>query len=179
MRVRLSTAVLASVFCAGVLVWSPTGSAQNLGRGRGQLIENGPVDVAQLAQRATLIIHGVVASEAPTWIGRVIYTQYEVLVQETLKGAPRNSVLVAVVGGGLGNVLLTVPGAPDLQMGDQLILFAVPLEGESSFTPVGTFSGIVRIRAGGSNSQATVAPRGNPEALEAFLQEIRTLSSQP
>lgn len=179
MRVRLSTAVLASVFYAGVLVWSPAGFAQNLGRGRGQLIENGPVDLEQLAQRATLIIHGFVASEAPTWIGRVIYTQYEVLVQETLKGAPRNSVLVAVVGGGLGNVQLRVPGAPDLRIGDQLIFFGVPLEGESSFTPVGTFDGIVQIRPGGSDSQATVAPRGKPEALEAFLQEVRTLSGQP
>lgn len=173
------TAVLASLLCANLLMPSTAGFAQDLGRGRGRLIEGGPVDVEQLVQRADLIVHGFVASKEPRWIGRVLYTQYELVVQETLKGAVRNSVLVSVAGGALGNVQLKVPGAPDLQIGDQLIFFGAPLEGGASLTPVGTFDGIVPIRPGRGDSMATVSPRGKPEALTAFLQEVRALSNRP
>lgn len=168
-----------SLFCLGLLLWPSAGLSQNLGPGKGRAIEHGPVDVAQLTQRAAIIVRGIVSSPQPKWIGRVIYTEYRLQVQETLKGAPRSSVTVAVVGGALGNVRLAVPGAPELRDGDQLIFFGVPLEGESSFTPVGTFDGIVPIRPGNGNRQASVAPRGAPEELGGFLDEIRTLSRRP
>jgi hypothetical protein len=176
--VRPRTSALASLLCASLLMPTAAGFAQDLGRGRGRLIESGPVDVERLVQRAGLIVHGVVASKQPRWIGRVIYTQYELVVQETLKGDVRNSVLVSVAGGALGNVQLKVPGAPDLQIGDPLIFFGGPLEGGPSFTPVGTFDGIVPIRPGRGDAAATVSPRGTPETLTAFLQEVRALSSR-
>jgi hypothetical protein len=179
MRVRPSTAALASVFCVSLLLWSSAGRAQDLGPGRGRLIERGPVDIQQLTRQAALIVQGTVAAKEPKWIGRVIYTQYDVVVRETVKGTPRSGVLVAVVGGAMGNVQLTVPGAPDLHVGDQLLFFGVPIAGESGFSPVGTFDGIVPISAGRGSAPATVAPRGKPEALEGFLQELRTLSSRP
>jgi hypothetical protein len=67
-------------------------------------------------------------------------------------------------------VRLTVPGAPDLQNGEQVVIFARTLQG-ATFTPVGTFDGVVSVRQG--NGAATVAPRGQPEDLNAFLQEVR------
>jgi hypothetical protein len=170
----LSTAALAGLLCASAL-WGSAVFAQDLVSPARRAIEAGPVDVAQLTQRARLIVHGVVTSKQVRWIGRVIYTQYELAVQETLKGQARSNVLVAVAGGTQGNVRLTVPGRPDLQLGEQFIFFGVPLEREVIFTPVGTFDGIVRIRPGNRGSAATVAPRGTPEELEAFLQEVRTL----
>lgn len=111
MRLRPSTAALASVFCAGLLAWSSLGFAQDLGRGRGGLVESGAVDVDQLAQRSDLIVRGFIVGKEPKWVGRVIYTHYDVEVQETLKGVARNGVVVAVAGGALGNVQLTVPRA--------------------------------------------------------------------
>jgi hypothetical protein len=159
---------LAAVCCASLLGIS-SGYAQTL-PGGARPIQGGPVDVGQLTRRADLVVHGSVTARSTVWIGRVIYTVYDVLVQETLKGAPRTSVSVAVVGGARGNVRLTVPGAPDLQNGEQLVVFATPLQG-ATFTPVGTFDGIVRIRQG--NGAATVAPRGRPEPLDDFLQEVR------
>ena len=172
---RLHRAALASLLCAGLLIPGATGLAQDLGRGRGQ-IERGPADVEQLVQRSTLIVHGVVAKKEPKWVGRVLYTQYELVVQETLKGNERNSVLVSVVGGRSGNVELKVPGAPDLSTGDQLVFFGAPLAGDASFTPVGTFDGVVPIHPGRGNAAPTAAPRGRPESLNDFLQEVRTLS---
>ena len=174
MPTRFTTAWL-GVLCASVL-WHASGSAQDLGRG-GRSIERGPVDVAQITRRADLIVRGFVTKKEPRWIGRVIYTHYDVTVQETLKGDARASVLVAVVGGAMGNVALSVPGAPDLAIGEPLVLFGVPLGDRVTFTPGATFDGLVPIRAG--NGRMAVAPRGRPEELEAFLQEVRTLSRRP
>lgn len=175
---RPHPAALAILLCATLLIPGTTSFAQDLGRGRGRLVESGPIDVERLVQSADLVVHGVVASKEPRWIGRVIYTQYQLVVRETLKGTVRESVLVSVPGGTLGNVQLKVPGAPDLQTGDQIIFFGGPLEGGASFKPVGTFDGIVPIRPGRSDALATVSPRGKPEALTAFLEEIRALGSR-
>jgi hypothetical protein len=100
-----------------------------------------------------------------------------VSVQDTLKGGSRSTVVVAVPGGARGNVRLRVPGAPDLQSGEQVVFFVTPLQG-TTFTPVGTFDGIVRVRQGIGRSAATVAPRGSPESLDAFLDEVRTLGGR-
>jgi hypothetical protein len=167
MAARLSVTV-AAVCCASLLGISSS-YAQNL-PGGARPIQGGPVDVAELTRRANLVVHGLVTARSTTWIGRVIYTLYDVSVQETLKGAPRTTVSIAVVGGARGNVRLSVPGAPDLQNGEQVVIFATPLQG-ATFTPIGTFDGIVRVRQG--NGAATVAPRGRPEPLDDFLQEVR------
>jgi hypothetical protein len=167
---RLSVTLAAVCFAS--LLGISSGFAQDLG-GSARPIEHGPIDVAQLTQRANLVVHGFVTNKTTAWIGRVIYTLYDVSVQETLKGAQRNSVVVAVAGGARGNVRLTVPGAPDLQNGEELVVFAAPLQG-ATFTPIGTVDGIVRVRPGnGRGSSATVAPRGRPESLDAFLQQVR------
>lgn len=166
---RLSVALVA-VCCASLLGISSS-YAQDL-RGGARPIEGGPIDVAQLTRRADLIVHGFVTARTTAWIGRVIYTLYDVSVQETLKGAPRTSVVVAVAGGGRGNVRLTVPGAPDLQNGEQLVVFATTLQG-ATFTPIGIFDGVVRVRQGNGDSGATVSPRGRSESLDAFLEEVR------
>ena len=172
------TVALLGVFCVSVLCHS-SAYAQDLGRRGGRPSERGPVDVAQLTRRADLIVRGVVTRKEARWVGRVIYTQYDLAVQETLKGEARTSVLVAVVGGAMGNVALSVPGAPDLAIGEPLVFFGVPFSDRVTFTPVATFDGIVEIRPGNGRSTASVAPRGNPEELEAFLQEVRTLSRRP
>jgi hypothetical protein len=172
---RLSI-VVATVCCASLL--SISGSfAQDLGGRANRPIEAGPVDIAQITRRADLIVHGFVTAKRSEWIGRVLYTLYDVAVQETVKGTPRSNVVVAVVGGARGNVRLTVPGAPDLQAGEQVVLFAAPLQG-NTLTPVGTFDGIVRVRQANGRSGATVAPRGRPESLDAFLDEVRTLGGR-
>ena len=167
---RLSVTV-AAVCCASLLGISGS-FAQNLGGQANRPIESGPIDVARLTQRADLIVHGVVSSKRTAWIGKVIYTLHDVAVQETVKGAPRASVVVAVAGGSRGNVRLRVPGSPDLQIGEQLVVFATTLQ-STTFTPVGTFDGVIRVRQGDGGA-ATVAPRGKPESLGAFLEEVRT-----
>ena len=167
---RLSV-TLAAVCCASFLGISGS-FAQDLGGRATHPIEGGPIDVPQLTRRADLVVHGFVTTTTTAWIGRVLYTLYDVSVQETLKGAPRTRVVVAVAGGARGNVRLTVPGAPDVQAGEQLVVFVTTLQGPT-FTPVGTFDGLVRVRQGNGGSSPTVSPRGRPESLDAFLEEVR------
>jgi hypothetical protein len=170
--------LVSAAVCCVSLPWTSAGFAQDLGRGRGaHSVEGGPVDLAQLTQRAALAGHGFVTAKRAAWIGRVIYTLYDVSVQETLKGAPRISVVVAVAGGALGNVRLMVPGAPDLQLGEEVVFFATTLQG-TTFTPVGTFDGIVPVRRGPAGSGRIVSPRGAPESLDAFLEEVRRLGGR-
>ena len=145
---RLSVTVAA--VCCATLLGISSSYAQNL-RGSARPIHGGPIDVAQLTQRADLVVHGFVTTKSTAWIGRVIYTLYNVSVQETLKGAPRNSVIVAVAGGARGNVRLTVPGAPNLEVGEQLVAFATVLQG-ATVTPVGTFEGLIQVRPGNGGS---------------------------
>ncbi len=171
---RLSVAV--ATVCCAIVLWSPGTFAQDLGGLSPRSVEGGPVDVAQLTARAEAVVHGQVTARTTGWIGRVLYTMYTVAPREILKGAPRSSLVVAVPGGTRGNVQLRVPGAPDLQVGEQLIVFATPLEG-STFAPVGTIDGIVPIREGNGRG-ATVAPRGKPESLDAFLEEVRRLAGR-
>ena len=84
------------IVCCATLLWSSASFAQNLGGRARRPIEGAPVDVAYLTQRADLIVHGVVTGKSAAWIGRVIYTLYNVAVQETVKGGGGANVLVAV-----------------------------------------------------------------------------------
>src|SRR5215217_2739014 len=167
---RLSVAV--ATLCCASLLWVSSGFAQDLGGRTSRPIEGGPINVALLTQRSDLVVHGFVTAKRTAWIGRVIYTLYDVSVQDTVKGAQRTSVVVAIAGGARGNVRLRVPGAPDLQAGEEVVFFTTPLQGPT-LTPVGAFDGVVRVRQGNGRSGATVAPRGRPESLEAFLDEVR------
>ena len=173
--------LLAGLVMAGSMVLSTPlfGQALPQPNGATQIDGGGPVNVEQLTERSTLIVRGIVASSEAKWVGRVIYTHYNLVVQETLKGGAQSSVTVAVLGGALGNVRLAVPGVPDLSTGEELVFFGQPLDGKSSFKPIGTVDGLVpvnRADGGSEGSEGTVAPSGRPENLEAFLDKVRGLS---
>jgi hypothetical protein len=169
----------ASLLCLGLLGAGVPALAQDLGRGRGRLIQGEPANIERLVQRADLIVRGQVTRKEPRWINRVLHTDYELEVQETLKGPARKNVVVSVVGGTMGNVELRVPGAPTLQAGDQLVLFGATLARGAGFAPLGTFDGIVPIHPGRGNAGPTASPRGRPEPLTAFLDEVRALTKRP
>jgi hypothetical protein len=139
---------------------------------------NKTVDVDALTQRAHAIARGIVSKGQVKWIGRTIYTEYDLNVQETLKGPARNHLTVALQGGTIGNVELVIPGRPQLADGDEIVFFGERFDSGSSFTPVGTFDGIVAV-SHGRGKGTTVALRGKPEDLDAFLDEVRGLGRKP
>src|SRR5688572_23151871 len=65
--------------CCVTLFWTSGGIAQDLGGGRGpRPVEGGPIDLAQLTQRADLVVNGFVTARKAAWVGRVVYSLYDV-----------------------------------------------------------------------------------------------------
>jgi hypothetical protein len=127
-----------------------------------------------LTSKANVIVRGIVSATETKWVGRTIYTEYTLQVQETLKGDARTTLTAAVLGGSMGNVELVIPGVPKLETGNEVVFFGESFDSQESFKPVGIFDGIVHVtQAAGIG--AAVAPRGTPESLADFLDEVRGL----
>lgn len=81
----------------------------------------------QLAQDADVILIGQVGETRSAWEGRTLVTLVTVTVTETLKGAPGQTVTIALPGGSDANrrfpVAMTYAGAPTMQPGEQVFLF--------------------------------------------------------
>lgn len=161
------------ILTALLLVGCHAAYGQDLSRSRSGIEGGQPVDVAALSQKAAVIVRAIVADSEAKWVGRVIYTEYNLVVQETVKGAARSTISLALPGGAIGNVALGIPGTPELSSGDEIVFFGERLSGTEGFRPVGIFDGIVPVQTRGPGS--TVAPRGRPESLDDFLDEVRGL----
>ncbi len=171
---KLAFQTLLSVICALILLAAtPLALAQSLGRPAS--FERGPIDLPRVMQRSSLIVHGIVSGSEVKWVDRVIYTFHNLVVTETIRGRAQSKIVLALPGGSLGNVRLTVPGAPSVGVGEEVVLFGRPFPGQSSFAPVGTFDGLVSVRPAVSGGKPTVSPRGAAQNLDAFLDEVREL----
>ena len=142
----------------------------------GQHIERGPINLPEVVRRAVVIIRGTVASSRVEWVDRTIFTFHDVVVSETIKGATRTSITVAVPGGAIGNVRTVWPGAPAIRLGDELVFFGTAFRGRPAFEAVGLFDGLVEVHTDPGSGDRVVTPRGHPEKIEDFLSEVRSLS---
>jgi len=79
--------------------------------------------LADMVSKSTAIVHGRVTSASTVWQKSIIYTHYQLQVIEQWKGAAQSSVDVAVPGGVLNGIRQTFPGAPDLAIGQEYVLF--------------------------------------------------------
>lgn len=138
--------------------------------------ERGPINLPEVARRASLIVRGTVAASKVEWVGRTIYTLHDLVVTETIKGSTRTSVTIAVPGGAIGIVKTVWPGAPAIRMGDEMVFLGVAFQNTDRFTAVGLFDGLVTVYTDPATGNAVVAPRGGPESLNDFLAEVRSLS---
>ncbi len=73
--------------------------------------------------QSTAVVRGKVTNSYSAFTGRIIYTHYSVQVSEQLKGSARNTIDVAVPGGAANNVRQSFSGAPELQIGQEYVLF--------------------------------------------------------
>ena len=73
---------------------------------------------------------------------------------------------------------LHVPGAPTLDIGDELILFGRAFEGRKSFKPLGLSAGVVKVKRSSEKGTPFVEPRGTTEELDQFLADVRARTSQ-
>jgi hypothetical protein len=142
-------------------------------------IEGSAIDLSTVIQKASLIVRGRVTKSETRWVGRTIFTFHELNVSETVKGARNRRVTVAVAGGSIGNVQTTWPGSPNIVAGDELVFFGVLAPDNQSYSAVGLFDGLVKVHEQSNSGQLYVQPRGQPEPVEGFLNEVRSIHSFP
>jgi hypothetical protein len=137
------------------------------------------IDLPTVIQKASLIARGRVEKSETRWVGRTIVTFHELNVSETIKGARSGKVTVGVPGGSIGNVQTIWPGSPNIVAGDELVFFGVPTPDNESYSAVGLFDGLVKVHEQPNGRQLYVQPRGQPEPVETFLNEVRFIHSFP
>jgi hypothetical protein len=89
----------------------------------------------ELVAKAELIVAGEVTDSRTyrTGDGKLILTSYTVRIGESIKGKAPATLTVTTVGGKVGNTILRVSGMPQLQTGENTVLF---LERSGAYTTV-------------------------------------------
>jgi hypothetical protein len=81
------------------------------------------LSLEEMVEKSTSIVRGKVLSSASRAAGPVIYTHYRVQVAEKYKGTAQGTIDVTVPGGQLNGVRQEVAGAPQLNPGEDYVLF--------------------------------------------------------
>jgi len=76
-----------------------------------------------MIRQSTGIVRAKVTGSYAAYLGRDIYTYYQLQVTETLKAGAAQSVTVAIPGGTAKGVRQMVPGAPVLKTGQEYVIF--------------------------------------------------------
>ncbi len=148
--------------------------------GYGTTVER--MDDTQLAQTAELIVEGTCTDVSGTWIDGTLYTLATVTVAESLKGAKSGDIVVAIPGGvDLDRdvpIAYTVPGAPSIETGEQMLLYLV---GENavpgSYAIAGFFQGKFTIVDGPDGTPLAVGG-GKSRPLPAVKKRIRQITGK-
>ena len=98
----------------------------------------------ELTSTASVIVIGRCTAVRSVWEGRTLVTVATIAVEEALKGSPGTVLTVALPGGIDANrrfpVSVVWPGAPTLQIGEDVLLFLEPEEAVASGAVVSGFS---------------------------------------
>jgi hypothetical protein len=86
----------------------------------------------EMARTSDLVLRGKVQKAESRWSGdgRKIFTDVEVLVEETLKGRPPRVVTVRQLGGTVGDLAQKVSGLHDYDVGEEVVLFLQKTPGD-------------------------------------------------
>ena len=89
------------------------------------------VEMRQLVEQSSSIVHGTVASTRSHWNDdhTLIVTDVHVRVTAALKGQPGNEIVVTQPGGVVGKLQVEIPGASPFRTGEETILFVAPGSG--------------------------------------------------
>ncbi len=86
-----------------------------------------PLSIEQLSDKAEVIVRGVVTSKLTKRIGeKGIYTQVELKVEDSWKGATgKPHITIAQAGGVLGETIQNIPGQAVFKVGEEVVIFGV------------------------------------------------------
>jgi len=105
------------------------------------------LSLSQLSERADSVILGRVLAIS-THVGpegKMVWTDYDIMVEETLAGTPKSGVTrVSFAGGKSGNLSIGIVGVPKLEQGQRYVLFLFP-PGPLASAAVGWGQGIFNV----------------------------------
>lgn len=106
------------VTLAAIAFWQP--------RAEAFLVED--LTVAEMAARATAVVHGTVTQVAASWdeTHTRIYTHVNIDVISYLSGQGPREVRIRQAGGQVGDTELRVVGQPSFSVGEQVVVFLEP-----------------------------------------------------
>jgi hypothetical protein len=123
-----------------------------------------------LTTTADVIAIASVIESRVVWEGRILITEVTVKVEEVLKGAPGDTIVVSLPGGIDANrripIAMTYPGAPSLKKGERTFLFLNRDEDTSRLMVAGFSQGKFAINR----------EPGGEEVVERNLSEIRLVN---
>jgi len=134
------------------------------------------LSLADMISKSTAIVHGQVTGSSAAYRGSVIYTHYRVNVLEQWKGATQSAADVLVPGGVAKGIRQTYPGAPQLNVGQEYVLFLWTSSKGETYT-IGFTQGVFSLPASVSGQvMAVQAP-----TTETMLDPVtgRVVNSQP
>jgi hypothetical protein len=153
------------------------------------------ISLDRMTLGSNLIIYGTVVSAHSLWEGQAINTYTSIRVKETLKGEGREFITVKQMGGRVGDITDEVTGSPELNQGEDVILFLVDWQGNYWIHSIvlGKFSIVTQngnlVAYNDLNNVGLIDPVTNREVIDAtekinafsldsFLNEIRSLSTR-
>jgi hypothetical protein len=153
------------------------------------------VSLERLTRSSQLIVRGKVLRSISRWEDRNIYTYTTIRVLESLKGGAQPEITVKQMGGTVGEISEVISGAPELQNGEEVILFLVSWKNNYWIHSIvlGKFSVVLEngapVAYNNLNNVGLIDPvtkrevtgpsaRINAFPLVPFVSEIRSYSSQ-
>jgi hypothetical protein len=125
----------------------------------------------QMIQQSTSIVRAKVAGSSTGYVGRDIYTTYQLQVTENLKSSSPASLQVAIPGGVVGRYRQMVPGAPSLISGQEYVLFL--WTSKSGLTLVmGLSQGLFAVTQDSSGNSILVRPAAIATMLNSAGQQV-------
>jgi hypothetical protein len=126
------------------------------------------LSLADMISKSTAIVHAKATGSYTAFRGGDIYTYYQFQVSQTLKpaGAPTQVLQVAVPGGASGGVRQIVPGAPNINIGTDYVLFLwTSPRGLTQI--IGLSQGLFRMTSDPAGNAIMVRPASTEPMLDA------------
>jgi hypothetical protein len=78
----------------------------------------------EMTGEAQFVVHGKVTRKWSAWDGggQLIWTHYQLQLEETLKGEASGSLIVSEPGGTVGDQGMSIAGTPEYAVGDEVVL---------------------------------------------------------
>lgn len=143
-----------TVFLLAVLLLCPPASATSMLK----------VDLPELAQSAEVIVHGTVRRMESRWSGdgRLIVTDVEIQVTESLKGQAGNTLLVIQPGGSVGDIGQKVSGLASFAPNEEVVVF-LRRRGPGSYQVTAMAQGKYKVMRTEGGTRALAVPESTSE----------------